>query len=274
MSAEQHDMPRGTAGIHEFAVIGNEEVAPGICRLEISSHVSWGLQPGQFMNFEVPGDKTHVLRIPLSFSHADLTNSHVVSYYAVVGEGTERLSKMAPGDLSTVVGPCGKGWRLPQAGCRRALLVAGGIGFPPVAAAAGMLSRAGIGFDVAIGVKSVAGLVHRQLEELEQFEDKDTKIVVATDDGSFGIHGFASQAAEQLLAMRNYDCVYTCGPQIMMASIAKLASEHGIACQASMERMMGCGFGACGACNVPLKAGGYASCCMDGPVFDAEEVAW
>ena len=274
MSAEKHDMPRGNVGIHDFAVISNEVVAPGINRLEISSHVSWGLQPGQFMNFEVPGDKTHILRIPLSFSSSNLTNSHVVIYYAVVGEGTERLSKMQPGDISTVVGPCGKGWRLPKAGSARALLVAGGLGFPPVAAAAGMLARAGIGFDVAIGVKSVAGLVHTQIEELEQFEDSDTKIVVATDDGSFGIEGFASQAAEQLLEMRSYDCMYVCGPQVMMASIAKLAEEHGIPCQVSMERMMGCGFGACGACNVPLKAGGYASCCMDGPVFDAEEVAW
>lgn len=274
MSDGKHDILRGTVGIHEFAVISNDEVAPSIHRLEISSHVSWGLQPGQFMNFEVPGDKTHILRIPLSFSSSDLVNSHVVIYYAVVGEGTGRLAKMQQGDISTVVGPCGKGWRLPEPGCKRALLVAGGMGFPPVAAAAGMLSRAGIGFDVAIGVRSVAGLVHTQLQELEQYEDKNTKIVVATDDGSFGIHGFAAQAAEQLLESNSYDCIYVCGPQIMMASIANLAEERGIACQVSMERMMGCGFGACGACNVPLKAGGYASCCMDGPVFDAEEVAW
>ena len=60
----------------------------------------------------------------------------------------------------------------------------------------------------------------------------------------------------------------------MLASIARLSEDRGLPCQVSMESMMGCGFGACGACNIPLKAGGYASCCMDGPVFDAGEVAW
>ena len=274
MSAEKHDMPRGNVGIHDFAVISNEVVAPGINRLEISSHVSWGLQPGQFMNFEVPGDKTHILRIPLSFSSSDLVNSHVVIYYAVVGEGTERLSKMQPGDVSTVVGPCGNGWRLPEKGCKRALLVAGGIGFPPVAATAGMLARAHIGFDVAIVVRNITGLVQSQIEELRKFERIDSDIVVATDDGSIGIHGYASHAAEQLLEKHTYDCVYACGPQVMLASIARLSEDRGLPCQVSMESMMGCGFGACGACNIPLKAGGYASCCMDGPVFDAGEVAW
>ena len=60
----------------------------------------------------------------------------------------------------------------------------------------------------------------------------------------------------------------------MMAGVARLAHEAGVACQVSMERMMGCGFGACACCNVALSKGGYALCCQDGPVFDAEEVAW
>ena len=59
-----------------------------------------------------------------------------------------------------------------------------------------------------------------------------------------------------------------------MRGVAAIAHESGLACQVSMERMMSCGFGACGTCNVAMRAGGYASACMDGPVFDAEEVAW
>ena len=60
----------------------------------------------------------------------------------------------------------------------------------------------------------------------------------------------------------------------MMRGIASLCSERGVACQVSMERMMSCAFGACNTCNVAMAAGGYKSCCMDGPVFDAKEVAW
>ena len=79
---------------------------------------------------------------------------------------------------------------------------------------------------------------------------------------------------EDLLAQRDYDLVVTCGPSVMMAGVARLAEGAHVACQASLERMMTCGFGACSTCNVAMRAGGYKSCCMDGPVFDAEEVAW
>ena len=77
-----------------------------------------------------------------------------------------------------------------------------------------------------------------------------------------------------LIAERDYAQVYTCGPEVMMAAVARLAADHGIDCQVSREAMMGCGFGACACCNVPLASGGYALCCQDGPVFDAKEVAW
>ena len=71
-----------------------------------------------------------------------------------------------------------------------------------------------------------------------------------------------------------WDAVYTCGPEPMMRSVAKLAIANNVACQVSMERMMSCAFGACNTCNVPLAKGGYASACMVGPVFEAKEIAW
>ena len=71
-----------------------------------------------------------------------------------------------------------------------------------------------------------------------------------------------------------WDAVYTCGPEPMMRSVASLAHTYNVSCQVSMERMMSCAFGACNTCNVTLARGGYASACMDGPIFDAEEVAW
>ena len=81
-------------------------------------------------------------------------------------------------------------------------------------------------------------------------------------------------ALADLLATGEYDVVYTCGPEVMMAGVARLCREAGVACRVSMERMMCCGFGACGTCNVAMADGTYKSCCKDGPVFDAEEVAW
>ena len=81
-------------------------------------------------------------------------------------------------------------------------------------------------------------------------------------------------ALAELLAEGGYDVVYTCGPEVMMAGVARICREAGVACRVSMERMMCCGFGACGTCNVAMLDGTYKSCCKDGPVFDAEEVAW
>ncbi|HQE70257.1 MAG TPA: dihydroorotate dehydrogenase electron transfer subunit, partial [Atopobiaceae bacterium] len=132
---------RGTVGLHEFVVMANEEVAEDTYRLEISSGVSQGLEAGQFINIAVPGDATHILRIPLSFSRTDPADARVELFFAVVGEGTRRLSAMPAGAVSTAVGPCGKGWRLPDDPAVRCLLVAGGIGLPPIFAAAGMLTR-------------------------------------------------------------------------------------------------------------------------------------
>ena len=267
-------MAGAAVGSHDFVVISNEQVARDTYRLELSSHVSWGLMPGQFMNFEVPGDGSHILRIPLSFASCDLRSSHVVIYYVTVGEGTRRLSAMRHGDTSTVVGPCGKGWRLPEKEAGRCLLVSGGIGSAPIAAAAGMLAQAGISYDVIAGFQTAARIPQRLLDEMGPLLADDGRILISTDDGTQGFAGFTTQLMEQLLGEQSYDCVLTCGPEVMMRGVAALCAREGIACQVSMERMMGCGFGACSCCNVPLVAGGYALCCQDGPVFDATEVAW
>lgn len=265
---------RGTVGLHEFVVMANEEVAEDTYRLEISSGVSQRLEAGQFINIAVPGDATHILRIPLSFSRTDPADARVELFFAVVGEGTRRLSAMPAGAVSTAVGPCGKGWRLPDDPAVRCLLVAGGIGLPPIFAAAGMLTRAGVRFDVIAGTQTEAKLVFPLIHDLERLVADGCRVVVSTDDGSRGFKGFTTMAMGQLVSERAYGCVYTCGPEIMMRGVAAIAAREQIACQASLERMMGCGFGACGACNVPLVSGGYASCCMDGPVFDARTVAW
>ena len=76
------------------------------------------------------------------------------------------------------------------------------------------------------------------------------------------------------MGKHGYDVVMTCGPQPMMAGVAKVAAAAHIPCQVSMERMMTCGFGACNTCSVQMADGTVRACCQDGPVFDAEEVLW
>ena len=258
---------------HVFTVLENREVAEGIWRLLLQSSVAESLKPGQFMNLQVPGDGSHILRIPLSFAHADASEGTVELLYAVVGEGTRRLSRMSEGDASVLTGPCGRGWWLPD-GEGRALLVAGGIGLPPVLAAARMLSEAGLSFDAVVGARTATMLPQAALDVLEKLAGTEGAITICTDDGSAGHKGFTTDVARRLAGERGYESAYTCGPNVMMAGVARICQDFGMACQVSMERMMGCGFGACSCCNVALAAGGYALCCQDGPVFDAKEVAW
>lgn len=264
-------IPSSGVGLHEFEVVSNEEVATSTWRLVLRAPALAGsIRPGQFMNLEVPGDPSHPLRIPLSFASADAVAGTVDLVYAVVGEGTERLSHMAPGQHSTAVGPSGHGWRLPEPVPVRVLLVAGGVGAPPIVAAAGMLAGAGVPFDAVLGAQTASRLWgEERLSSLGA-----GTVLVTTDDGSRGIKGFTTDAMSRLLGERDYGLVMSCGPQPMMAGVARLARSAGIACQVSTERMMGCGFGACNSCNVTMAAGGYRSCCSDGPVFDAEELAW
>lgn len=258
-----------------FEVVSNDQVAEGARCMVFKSEVAALLAPGEFVEISVPGDGSQVLRVPLSFSRADAKAGTVRIEYAVVGDGTRRLSLMRPGDTSTLVGPCGHGWRLPG-GEGRSLLVAGGIGLPPVLAAAEMLLAARHPFDAVVGAQRCSKLVGVDVDLLRAAgsTDPECRVVVCTDDGSLGRAGFTTDAMADLLAEHTYEAVYTCGPTIMMAGVARLAEGAGVSCQASLERMMGCGFGACSCCNVAMRDGASRSCCMDGPVFDAGEVAW
>lgn len=256
--------------VHDFTVVSNEPAADGLMRVVMDApELAASIRAGQFVNVAVPGDASQILRVPLSFSHADAAAGTVEIVYAVVGDGTRRLAAMAAGESSTAVGPCGNPWPL-AAGVERACVVAGGVGVTPIVACARMLAERGVAFDAVAGAQTASRLWGTDaLADLGAGE-----VVVTTDDGTAGRRGFTTDALAGLLAARPYDAVYACGPEVMMAGVARLCHEAGVACLVSMERMMSCGFGACATCNVAMAAGGYKSCCKDGPVFDAEEVAW
>lgn len=257
------------ARIHEFAIVENVPVAEGVMRLTIEApRLAAAIKPGQFMSFAVPGDTTQLIRIPLSFSSADAEAGTVTTHYAVVGDGTRRLAAMSAGASSTVLGPGGRGWWLPE-GAGRVLVVAGGIGITPVIAAAGMASEAGVKADAVVGALTASKLCG--IGELEALGCGEVR--VTTDDGTAGTKGFVTAEVEPMLASGSYDAVLTCGPEPMMRAVAAIAEKAGVACEVSLERMMTCGFGACNTCNVQTTDG-MVGACMHGPVFDSRRVVW
>lgn len=255
-----------TARMHDFEVVSNQEIADGIFSIVISApKLASALKPGQFVNIAVPGDASSLLRVPLSFYRADAEAGTVELWYAVVGDDTRRLSQMAPGSTSNLLGPGGRGWFVPE-GTRKALLVAGGIGVPPVLCLADMLAEQGVDVDVCLGFGTASKAVG-----VEEFRALGATVNVCTDDGSLGTHDFCTDPAAELLGEGGYDYVASCGPAVMMKKVAAAAVQAGVYCEVSLERMMSCGFGACNTCNVET-VDGMKGACMCGPVFDASKV--
>lgn len=255
------------ARMHDFTVVSNEQIARGVYSLVIEApKLASMLKPGQFVNIRVPGNAMSLLRIPLSYASANPETGTVEIWYAVVGDGTERIAVWTPGFTGDLLGPGGHGWSVPK-DCRRALVVGGGIGVPPVLCLGRELSARGISFDAVVGAASSDSMVG-----VPEFERAGAgTVAVATDDGSAGHHGFCTDLLADLLARNDYDYIATCGPGVMMKKVAAAAAAADVFCEASLERMMSCGFGACSTCNVETTDG-MKGACMCGPVFDAKKV--
>ncbi len=200
----------------------------------------------------------------------------------VIGRGTENLAACTPGQDIPVLGPLGTGFHSmasdpPRGG--RAALVAGGIGSAGLGLLAQALARAGRPFDFYYGGRSADDLVEAG-EFRRLSESTGGRLVRTTEDGTAGGRGLVTEALAATLkdggteAGAAYRALCTCGPHGLMAAVARIAADHGIEGEAAMETPMGCGYGACLGCAVPLKKGGYALCCRHGPVFDLGEVVW
>ena len=108
----------------------------------------------------------------------------------------------------------------------------------------------------------------------EDFEKAGCKVIIATDDGSFGHHGLVTECLDEVAA----DVIFACGPMPMLKALCKVADERSIECQISLEERMACGIGACLGCACKTKKPDgnetYGHVCKDGPVFDYKKVVF
>jgi dihydroorotate dehydrogenase electron transfer subunit len=279
-------------------------------------------RPGQFAQFDIstvalpppeaiPDElkdiaaKQILLRRPFSFARvvkeAGKTTIEVV--YCVLGPATLRMTTLAKGQSLSIIGPLGEGFSIPQ-GKKKAILVAGGMGSPPLEHLAQTLTAESPGLDAIAfaGAKTVDDLpFEKPLDKMSQelgfwlgeFAKYSIGSFVATDDGSAGFKGTVTNCLLEWLNSNTptpaETILYACGPKAMLANIAKVAAERKIDCLVSMEEMMACGIGLCQSCAVKCKADPatahrfaetstagetYKLCCKDGPVFDAKDVVF
>ena len=221
--------------------------------------------PGQFVHIKC--GEGLLLRRPISVCSCCVNDPEdlITIVFEVRGEGTDWLAKREVGEYLDVLGLAGNGFAMNPDG--RYLLVGGGIGVPPMRGCAQYTKG-----------KSTAVLGFRSKEKailLDCFEDECAKVLLATDDGSMGHHGFVDALVRQELEQdKAYDGVLACGPKPMLRSVARVAEEFGIPCLVSMEERMGCGVGACLVCACDMADGTRKHVCKDGPVFDSKEVDW
>jgi dihydroorotate dehydrogenase electron transfer subunit len=233
---------------------------------------------GQFVHLRLPQERDSILRVPLSL-FATSSEGTIALLYQVLGTSTRLMTQMRPGDVCDIIGPLGHGWLDPinmpedDFAPRHALLVAGGLGAAPLATLAEELAAAACQVDVVMGARSSSRIVAR-----DRLEAACCDLLIATDDGSEGYHGFVTQLVSEKFACHDagnpYDYCAVCGPSPMEAAVARLVQGHGgLYAEVSMERLMACGVGACLSCVVPTTRGLVRSC-FEGPVFSAAEVMW
>lgn len=221
--------------------------------------------PGQFIMVWVPG----VDEVPMSLSHADSNGNWTITVKNI-GECTNALNNLSRGDYIGVRGPLGNAFTFPDDKTGNIFLVSGGIGTAPLRFLAQELKNRGYSFTFVEGVRQKSELL---FDNDLQKKCKDTSdLIFCTDDGSFGVEGFASTALKTELDKHSEKelsntIVYTCGPELMMYEVFKLCEEYKVSLQASMERVMRCGCGLCGLCALePLGL----LVCKDGPIFKSE----
>ena len=228
---------------------------------------------GQFINLLcAPGAWTGfdpLLRRPLSLARVRPESGEITVIYRALGRGTRLLAQAAPGQTLDLLGPLGRSFPDPARHRGTLVLVGGGLGIPPMIAAAEAALAAGRRVVACIGARS-ADL----LAGADWLAATGVPITITTDDGTAGRQGLVTEALREELdppGGRVVPEVWACGPEPMLRAVKALAGDR--ACYLSLERHMACGFGVCIGCTVPRAAGpGYLKCCVDGPVFAAGEV--
>ncbi len=268
-------------------------------------------RPGQFLQIDVsevglpPGERIPphlrdackrnvLLRRPFSLADVTAEDDRTTAelLYCVLGPASMRMTTLADGDALSIIGPLGNGFSVPR-GKQTALLVVGGMGAPPIRCLAKSLraEHPDMKAFAFVGAKSADSLPFEghfdtACEQVDFFVPAFARFempsAVATDDGSAGYRGFITERLAHWLEEEHplspqRTIIYACGPEAMLAAVARIAIERHFDCQVSMERRMACGIGLCQSCAVECRVEGsdetiYKLCCQDGPVFDARTV--
>ena len=247
-----------------YKIITKKRLNPTVTMMKIEApFVAKKAEPGEFIILRV--DKNGE-RIPLTVAGYDREAGTVTIIFQTVGATTRLLSMKNEGDfIQDFVGPLGTPTKLD--GLKDVCIVGGGVGCAIALPIARRLHENGC------RVTSIIGFRSKDLVILEdEFSTCSDKLIVMTDDGSYGRKGVVTTPLEELIeAGENYDMVITIGPLIMMKFVVKTTKPHNIPTTVSMNPIMIDGTGMCGGCRLTVD-GQTKFACVDGPDFDGFKV--
>ncbi len=265
-------------------IVENVQLARQTYRIRLHCpDLARAIRPGQFLMIRLPRHSDPLLGRPFALYDTVLDGAGqpvaVDVVYLVVGKVTGLLAVTKPGDPLEVWGPLGNGFRdYPE--IDHISLVAGGIGQTPfLAHVRDLLGTRGYGCRpprrVAQKVSLYYGVRNADLMAgVEDFRSAGATVRLSSDDGSVGHHGYVTQ----LLRMHERpQRLVGCGPEPMLKALAEVARLWNVPCDVSLETPMACGVGICFSCVTCVKQGDgwdYRRVCVEGPVFDAAQIAW
>lgn len=251
-------------------IINVEQIAPGIFKMVIfSPYTAENAKPGQFVNIKCKEGLDAYLRRPISICEINRDEKTITIVFQVKGKGTKFLSEKKTGDIIDMIAPLGWG-TFSLEPVESAVIVGGGIGiFPLYELSRSLKSKCS---DITV----ILGFRNKELTVMEkEFESAASRLLIATDDGSYGVRGFTTDILEDILKEGKKDMIYACGPLPMLKKVARIAEKYGVNCEISLEERMGCGIGACLVCACKTKYGDdweHSHVCYNGPVFNSREV--
>lgn len=247
-----------------YKIAKKKELNKTVIQMEIEAPlVAKKAEPGQFIILRTDEDGE---RIPLTIADFDRVAGTVTIIFQIVGATTKKLSMMEEGDyLQDFVGPLGRPTH--TQGLKKVAVVGGGVGSAIAYPVAKKLHQMGA------EVHSIVGFRSKDLLILEdEFKSVSDKLLIMTDDGSYGTKGLVTNALKELIdAGNNYDEVIAIGPLVMMKFVSGLTKEYGIKTTVSMNPIMVDGTGMCGGCRL-VVGGEVKFACVDGPDFDGHLV--
>ncbi len=247
-----------------YTIISKEDLADRICKyVFLAPQIAKKAKPGQFVMIRVDDEGE---RIPLTVADSDPSKGTVTIVVQSVGTTTNKLHCLEAGDsINDLVGPLGTPTHLE--GHKRAVCVAGGVGIAEVHPIARGLKNAGAHVTSIVGSRN-----HDLLFFEEEMKKASNKLIVTTDDGSYGIKGLVlGPLMEMMEAGEKIDIIFCVGPVIMMREVSKATKPFGIPTFVSLNPIMVDGTGMCGACRVTV-GGETKFACVDGPDFNGHDV--